>query len=135
MARSRSKPQSNKNETTSTQGEKKMPDGLSMEEIAGLLAGSRQKGAGTEVLQDFAASDEAGIEVDLSTGPLAGKEPGQAYTTLNNARKRTVTQPDGSTTLANPEFNKIRVIKRNVADKGQPDDYRVFLINTDKVNV
>lgn len=108
-----------------------MADGLSMEEIAGLLAGSRQKGAGTEVLQAFAQSGNAGEEVDLSSGPLAGKEPGQAFSTLNNARKRTVTAPDGSTVLANPEFNSIRVLKR----KDDNDNYHVFLVNTEKVDI
>lgn len=111
-----------------------MADALSMEDIAGILADSRTKGAGTEVLQDFLESGEAGIEVDLSSGPLAGKEVGKAHTTLNNARKRTVTSADGSPVAANPEFGKVKVVKRNAGTKESPD-YHLFLINTDLVNV
>lgn len=111
-----------------------MPDALSMDEIGELLSSSRSKGSGTEVLQDFLNSEEPGIEVDLSTGALAGKDPGKAYTTLNNARKRTVTAADGSPVAANPEFGKIKVLKRNRGTKENPD-WHVFLVNTDLVSV
>jgi hypothetical protein len=107
---------------------------LSMDDIRGLLSDSRTKGSGTEVLQSFLESEEPGIEVDLSNGPLAGKDPGKAHTTLMNARKRTVTAPDGSPVAANPEFGKIKIIKRNVGTKESPE-YHVFLINTDLVEV
>jgi hypothetical protein len=102
--------------------------------IQELLAGSRTRGAGTEVLENFLSSGEAGIEVDLTSGPLAGKEPGKAYTTLVNARKRTKTDEKGSTVLANPELGKVRVIKRNNGSAENPE-WHVFLVNTDMVNI
>jgi hypothetical protein len=101
--------------------------------IQELLAGSRTRGAGTEVIKDFLNSEEPGIEVDLSSGPLAGKNPGQAYTTLVNAKKRTKTNEDGSTVLAMPEAAKVRVIKRNAGDKDNAD-WHVYLVNTDLVD-
>ncbi len=111
-----------------------MPEALSMDEIGEILASGRSKGAGTEVLQNFVDSNEAGIEVDLSTGPLAGKEVGKAETTLKNARKRTITSPDGSPVAANPEFGKVAVRKVNKGTKDAPE-YHLFLINTDLVSV
>lgn len=107
---------------------------LTTDMIQELLAGSRTRGAGTEVIKDFLESDEAGIEVDLNSGPLAGKSPGQAYTTLLNAKKRTRTNESGSTELAMPEAAKVRVIKRNQGTK-ENEDWHVFLINTDKIDV
>jgi hypothetical protein len=107
---------------------------LSPDLIQELLAGSRTRGAGTEVIKDFIDSGEAGIEVDLNSGPLAGKNPGQAYTTLVNAKKRTKTNEDGSTVLAMPEAAKVRVIKRNAGTKDAPE-FQVFLINTELVDV
>lgn len=142
MARSRSKPRKSSTEsesnnvattTTTTEGEKKV-SALSQDMIQELLAGSRARGAGTEVLESFLNSGEAGIEVDLASGPLAGKEPGKAYTTLVNARKRTRTDESGSTVLANPELGKVRVIKRNNGTADSPD-WHVFLVNTDMVNI
>lgn len=111
-----------------------MADVLSMDEIGELLAGARTKGSGTEVIQNFLDSNEPGVEVDLSSGALAGKDPGKAYTTLNNARKRTITAADGSPVAANPEFGKVKVLKRNKGTKENPD-WHVFLINTDLVEV
>lgn len=107
---------------------------LSQEMIADLLAGTRSRGAGTEVLSAFIQSGEAGEEVDLSTGPLAGKNPGQAYTTLINAKKRTKTNESGATELANPEFANVKVIKRNLGE-GKNEDWHVFLINTALVEI
>lgn len=107
---------------------------LTPDMIQDLLAGSRTRGAGTEVIKDFITSGDAGIEVDLNSGPLAGKNPGQAYITLTNAKKRTRTNEDGSTVLAMPEAAKVRVIKRNSGDKENPE-WHVFLVNTDLVEV
>lgn len=119
--------------TTSNKGEHKMST-LTSEQIASLLSGSRTRGAGTEVIKEFIESGEPGIEVDLNSGPLAGKSVGQAYTTLINAKKRTRTDESGATVLAMPEAAKVRVIKRNLGDKDN-EDFRVFLINTDLVDV
>jgi hypothetical protein len=107
---------------------------LTPDAIQELLAGSRTRGAGTEVIKDFINSGDAGIEVDLNSGPLAGKNPGQAYITLTNAKKRTKTNEDGSTVLAMPEAAKVRVIKRNNGDKDNPE-WHVFLVNTDLVDI
>lgn len=62
---------------------------LSLDAIAGLLAGSRTRGDYDGVLSDFLSDDApAGIEVDLSTGPLAGKDPKNVVTGFNNAKAR-----------------------------------------------
>jgi hypothetical protein len=114
--------------------EKKKMAGLTQEQIADILAGSRTRGAGPQVLTDFLENGEAGEEVDLSTGPLAGKEVQAAYTALTNARKRTKSNPDGSTSMANPEFGKIQVRKVNAGTKDAPDVH-LFLINTELVNL
>lgn len=121
-----------RNETQTVEGEHKMS--LSQDQIAELLAGSRTRGAGTEVLQAFIGSQSPGEEVDLTTGPLAGKSPGQAYITLQNAKKRTKTSEDGSTVLAMPEAAKVRVLKRNLGDS-KNEDWHIFLINTELVDI
>ncbi len=118
--------------TQSNKGEINMA--LSHTDIAELLAGSRNKGGGTDVIRAFLESGEAGIEVDLKTGPLAGKEPGSAYTTLTNAKKRTTQAADGSTVLAMPEAKNVRVIKRNLGTKDAPD-FHVFLVDTSKIDL
>lgn len=134
MAKSKSKKTATQvANTNKVQGENTM-SALSASDIQELLAGSRSKGAGTEVMKEFLDTGEAGTLVDLTSGPLAGKEPGQAYTTLTNARKRTAQAADGSTVLANPEFKNIRVIKRNHGTKDAPD-FRVYLVDTTKVDV
>ena len=107
---------------------------LSAEQIADILSGSRTRGAGTEVLKEFIDSGEPGMEVDLTSGAFAGKQAGQAYTSLNNAKKRTRTDDSGATVLAMPEAAKVKVIKRDLGSKDNPD-FHVFLINTDLVNV
>lgn len=107
---------------------------LSQDQIAQLLAGARTRGAGTEVIQNFLQSGEAGEEVDLASGPLAGKNPGQAYTTLLNAKKRTKTDESGATVLAMPEAAKVKVVKRNLGDK-KNEEWHVFLINTELVDI
>lgn len=102
---------------------------LTSDQITEILAGTRTRGAGTEYLADFIERGEAGEEVDLSAGPLAGKEPGAAFTTLQNAKKRTKTAPDGSVVPANPEFGKVQIRKRNHGSKDAPD-WHVYVINT-----
>lgn len=62
---------------------------LSPDQIAALLAKGRTRGDYDRVLRDFVESGEAGIEVPLSEGALAGKTSKQAKTGLDNARKRT----------------------------------------------
>lgn len=96
--------------------------------ISELLAGARTKGAGDDVLTSFLDSDEAGIEVDLDSGPLAGKSAIQASTALNNAKKRTKQNDKGETVMVHPEAAQVQVIKRKINDVE-----RVFLIDKSKV--
>jgi len=103
---------------------------LTPDQITEILAGTRSRGAGTEYLAQFIESGEAGEEVDLSSGPLAGKEPGAAFTALQNAKKRTKTAPDGSVVPTNPEFGKIQIRKKNHGSKDAPD-WHVYVINTE----
>lgn len=103
-------------------------------ELQSILAGSRTKGAGTDVLREFIESNEPIAEVDLTTGALAGKEPGQAYTTLTNAKKRTVTDSSGATVLAMPEAKNVKVIKRNLGSKDTPE-FHIYLVDQTKVEL
>lgn len=126
---------SDKNPTETKGEQNRMADNtLNQEQIAEILSGSRTRGAGTEVIKGFLDSGEAGIEVDLTTGPLAGKEPGAAYTTLLNAKKRTKTDDSGATVLAMPEAANVQVRKRNLGDKNN-EDWHIFLINTELVDL
>lgn len=111
-----------------------MAEGLSQEYIAGLLSGTRQRGAGVEVLNDFNDSGLPGIEVDLSSGPLAGKTADQAKATLDNTKKQ-IKQTENGTVMAHPEFGKIRVIKKDVSEDPKVKDFRVFLINTELIDL
>lgn len=117
-----------------TKENKKVANALTTEQIQKFLAGGRTKGAGEEVIKAFLAGGEAGEEVDLTNGPLAGKSPESAFATLNNAKKRTRQTEDGQTVLAMPDASSVRVIKRNLGNKDAPDVH-VFLIDTAKVSV
>lgn len=125
MARKRASQSSN---TQTETKERITVSALTPETIAELLAGARTKGAGEDVLTDFLASDEVGVEVSLETGPFAGKSAVQAYTGLNNAKKKTKKNDAGETVLAFPEAGSVQVIKRKIGD-----DERVFLIDKNKV--
>lgn len=104
-------------------------EALTPEQIAELMQKGRTKGAGEKVLQSFLDSQEQGIVVDLTSGPLAGKNATSAVATLNNAIKRT--RVNGTTVeKVNPQFENILVKKA-----GKGDDAKVALINTELVNV
>ena len=94
-----------------------MTNVLTAEKIAELLAAGRVRGGYDKVLADFIESGEAGIEVDLSSGHIAGKTAKQATTGLNLARKRT----DDNGKLKVEGANTVRVVEQ---------DGHVFLINT-----
>jgi preprotein translocase subunit SecF len=102
---------------------------LTMDQIAELMSKARTKGAGELVLQNFLDSGEQGIVVDLSSGPLAGKNANQASATLTNAKKRTRTTGD-KVEVVNPQFANILVKKA-----GKGDDAQVALINTELVDL
>lgn len=112
--------------------------GLNPVQLQGLLAKSKVKGSGETVLKEFLASGETSTEVDLTTGPLAGKTPEQASTTLRNAQKRVITDTStGQTTLAIPEAGPVRIVTAAVDENGEPvkadkahPATTVYLINT-----
>lgn len=101
---------------------------LTLEAIQDLLSNSRARGDYDEVLSTFLKSGEMGIEVDLTSGPLAGKnnEKGSknVVTGFKNAAKRM--NDDG--TPRHPGAHQVQVINRKVGD-GENAEYHVFLIN------
>ena len=113
MARSRNKPAT----TTESKGGNNMSNVLTPERIQELLADGRTRGAYGQVLKSFLDSGDAGIEVPLDTGDIAGKSSKQAKTGLDMARKRT----DDNGNLVYPGANAVRVVEQ---------DGHVFLINT-----
>lgn len=138
MARSRTRPKQTAPEvsegagtTTTTKKEVKnmAAESLTMEQIAELMSKSRTKGAGEKVLQAFIDSNEQGIVVDLTSGPLAGKNATSAVATLNNAKKRT-RQVGTTVEQVNPQFANILIKKA-----GKGDEAVVALINTDLVEL
>lgn len=85
--------------------------------IQELLAAGRTRGAYGSVLKTFLDSGEAGIEVPLDSGEIAGKSSKQAKTGLDNARKRT----DDNGKLVYDGSQNVRVIEQ---------EGHVYLINT-----
>jgi len=85
--------------------------------IAALLAKGRVRGGYDKVLADFIESGDAGIEVDLTSGHIAGKTAKQATTGLNLARKRV--DDNGKPRIEGGA--SVRVVEQ---------DGSVFLINT-----
>lgn len=61
---------------------------LNLDQIEQLLASSRTRGEYEDYLRDFIAGPNVGIEVDLTSGTLAGKDAKNVYTGFNNARKK-----------------------------------------------
>jgi len=101
-----------------TEGRVNMANVLDPAKIQELLAAGRTRGAYGTVLSDFLTSGEAGIEVPLDSGPIAGKSSKQAKTGLDSARKRT----DEKGNLVYAGAQNVRVIEQ---------DGHVYLINTD----
>lgn len=103
---------------------------LDMDAITKLLADTRTRGDYDLILDDFYKSGEAGIEVALGEGQLAGKDAMNVYTGLNNAKKKQT--KEGA--LVREWGPSIKVIKKNFGGsgaEGQPaKDEHVFLINT-----
>jgi hypothetical protein len=102
---------------------------LTIDAINELLAGSRSRGDYDSVLSEFLNSDDAGIEVDLTSGPLAGKDPKNVVTGFNNAKAR-MNKETG--TPVHPGGHAVKVILRTVGE-GEAAESHVFLINTAKV--
>lgn len=105
---------------------------LSLEAIQQLLSDSRARGDYDTILNEFLKSDEMGIEVDLTSGPLAGKgtEKGSknVVTGFKNASKRM--NDDG--TPKYPGAHQVQVVSRKVGD-GENAEYHIFLINKAKL--
>lgn len=120
MARKRSAATTDDSTTTTNGGKNKMAS-LTMEQIQELLSNQRSRGDYDAVLSDFLDSGEAGIQVDLDSGVLAGKDAKKVKTGLDNARKR-INQSTGK-----PVFEKGHAVKVIVAEDN------VFLINTASV--
>jgi hypothetical protein len=94
--------------------------------ITELLSKQRTRGDYGTVIRNFLESNEAGIEVPLDSGPLAGKTADQVKIGLDNARKRVDSntgQPDF------PQGHALKVVK--VGKEGE--DQHVYLIDTSKV--
>lgn len=109
---------------------------LTLDAIAGLLAGSRTRGDYDGELSAFLEdSAPAGIEVDLSSGPLAGKDPKNVVTGFNNAKAR---MDKNTGKPVHPGGHNVKVLIRWV-DTGNKDEKgeaikegHVFLVNTAK---
>lgn len=85
--------------------------------IQALLAKGRSRGDYETILREFVTSGEAGWQVPLDSGALAGKTAKQAKTSFDNARKRM--GDDGK--LKVEGGNNVKVIV---------SDDQVYLINT-----
>ena len=120
MARKR-RQASNDNSTTNTNERNNKMAALTQEQIQELLSNQRSRGDYDAVLSDFLDSGEAGIQVDLDSGVLAGKDAKKVKTGLDNARKR-INQSTGKPVFENGHAVKVIVAEDNV-----------FLINTTSV--
>lgn len=105
---------------------------LTLDAIQELLSSSRARGDYDQVLDEFLKSGEMGIEVDLTSGPLAGKNNDKGaknvITGFKNASKRM--NDDG--TPRHPGAHQVQPILRKVGE-GDTAEYHVFLINKAKL--
>lgn len=107
-----------------------MANALSAEMIQQLLSQTKSRGEYDAVLKDFLNSGQAGIEVDLDSGPLAGKRAKQVKVGFDNARKKA---KDGQ--VVHPGGKDVRVIAITGKD-GEGNELtensedHVYLINT-----
>ena len=121
MARQRSKSKASASTNTNDTGGKVKMAALTQEQIQQLLANQRSRGDYDAVLSAFLDGGEAGEQVDLESGVLAGKDAKKVKTGLDNARKR-INQSTGK-----PVFEQGHAVKVIVAEDN------VFLINTASV--
>lgn len=121
---------------------------LNMDTINELLSTSKSRGDYEVELRNFIAGPDAGIEVDLTTGTLTGKDPKNVATGFNNARKK-MNEDTGLPAVAGGNLVKVLLrwvdtgqpaLDENGAqiknDKGVPQNVKeghVFLINTAKI--
>lgn len=111
-----------------------MANELTAEQIQQLLSGTKSRGEYDAVLKEFLNSGSMGIEVDIHSGPLAGKRAKQAKIGFDNARKKT-----NETGLVHPGGTAVRVVAvtgKVQGEDGKPVDApdnsedHVYLINT-----
>lgn len=85
MARTRNAPG---NATNTPTGGNSMSTILDEAQVAELLAGSRGRGQYDTSLKDFYASDQVGIQIDLTAGQFQGKKAQSVKTGFESALKR-----------------------------------------------
>lgn len=101
---------------------------LTIDAIQELLAGSRARGDYDQVLDEFLKSGEMGIEVDLTNGPLAGKNTEKGAKNVVTGFKNAAKRMDDNGQPRHPGAHNVQVILRKVGE-GDSADYHVFLIN------
>jgi len=102
---------------------------LTLDAIQMLLQSSRGRGEYEDVLREFIEAGTPGIEVDLSSGPLAGKDPKNVATGFKNVQGRN-DKNTGQPVV--PGSHLVKVILRTVKN-GDQEEGHVFLINTAKL--
>ncbi len=84
---------------------------LTLDAINELLKGGKTRGDYDTVLSEFLSGPDAGTEVDLTSGPLAGKDAKNVVTGFNNAKSRMVKETGQP---RHPGGHAVKVIKRTV---------------------
>lgn len=112
-----------------------MAQALTAEMIQTLLSSAKSRGDYDQVLSDFINSGEAGIEVDLQSGPLTGKRAKQVKVGFDNARKKPNKEGTG---LVHPGGKNVKVIaitgkmqnaEGKEVDREDNNEDHVYLIN------
>lgn len=114
--------------TKTTNKENRM-SALSPDTIQELLSKTRSRGDYGQVLADFLKSGDAGIEVPLDTGALAGKTAAQAAVGFNNARTA-VNKETGQPVHSGGHAVKVIKQVEKDSDGNDVEPGRVYLINT-----
>lgn len=111
-----------------------MAQALTAEMIQQLLSTSKSRGEYDGVLREFLSSGEAGIEVDLQSGPLQGKRAKQVKVGFDNARKKTneagAVHPGGKGVRVIAITGKVAGEDGKEVDAPNNENDHVYLINT-----
>lgn len=109
---------------------------LDAAQIQQLLSQTKSRGEYDQVLREFLNSGEAGIEVDLDNGPLAGKRAKMVKVGFDNARKKTnengAVHPGGKDVRVIAITGKVQDPENAEKEIDAPDNSNdhVYLINT-----
>lgn len=109
---------------------------LTAEMIQTLLSQTKSRGEYDGVLRDFLNSSEAGVEVDLDNGPLAGKRAKGVKIGFDNARKKTNKETGGFVHPGGKDVRVIAITGKTTGPDGKEVDREdnsedhVYLINT-----